>query len=120
MKSLNKNYKIRIRLKSFIKIDLVNNFLLLLRRLLMIYIKSNNLYLTQTIVLEKNLYKNTIIRSPHVNKQSQEQFEIRTYNCLITANIKFLSKKNLNNIMKLIELNIPFGFDVSINILENA
>ena len=120
MKFLNKNYKIKIRLKSFIKIDLVNNFLLLLRRLLMFYIKSNDLYLTQTITLEKKLYRNTIIRSPHVNKQSQEQFEIRTYNCLISVDFKFLSKKNLNAIIKLIELNVPAGFDVSIDILENA
>ena len=47
----------------------------------------------------KNIYSNTtIIRSPHVNKQSQEQFEIRTYNNLITISLYSL----INNNIKLI------------------
>ena len=42
MKNLNKDYKIKIRLKSFINIDLIQNYLILLRRLLFTNIKSKN------------------------------------------------------------------------------
>lgn len=120
MKIFNKNFKIKIRLKSFVKIDLIKNFLILLRRLLFSYNKSQNLSLSNTIILEKNLYKNTIIRSPHINKQSQEQFEIRTYNCLIILNLNSLTYYNVNNFLKLIKSNLPIGFDSYIDISENV
>ena len=119
MKNLNKDYKIKIRLKSFINIDLIQSYLILLRRLLFTNIKSKNLYLSNTITLEKNLYKNTLIRSPHVNKQSQEQFEIRTYNCLIILNLKSLTYNSIKNILRVIKSNIPIGFDFHIDINEN-
>ena len=118
MKNLNKDYKIKIRLKSFINIDLIQNYLILLRRLLFTNIKSKNLYLSNTITLEKNLYKNTIIRSPHVNKQSQEQFEIRTYNCLIILNLKSLTYNSIKNILRVIKSNIPIGFDFHIILMK--
>ena len=56
---------------------------------------------------EKNIY--TILRSPHVNQDSREQFEMRTHKRLI--DIKDPSKETMD---ALTHLDIPSGVDVEI------
>lgn len=56
---------------------------------------------------EKNIY--TILRSPHVNKDSREQFEMRTHKRLI--DILDPTPKVVEALMK---LELPAGVDVEI------
>ena len=56
---------------------------------------------------ERNVY--TILRSPHVNKDSREQFEMRTHKRLI--DIMNPSQEVMDSLMK---LELPAGVDVEI------
>ena len=59
---------------------------------------------------EKNIY--TILRSPHVNKDSREQFEMRTHKRLI--DILEPSPKTVDSLMR---LDLPAGVDIEIKVL---
>ena len=58
---------------------------------------------------EKNIF--TILRSPHVNKDSREQFELRTHKRLI--DILEASNKTVDALMR---LDIPAGVDIEIKL----
>jgi small subunit ribosomal protein S10 len=58
---------------------------------------------------ERNLY--TILRSPHVNKDSREQFEMRTHKRLI--DIIDPTTKTVNSLMS---LELPAGVDIEIKL----
>lgn len=58
---------------------------------------------------ERNLY--TVLRSPHMNKDSREQFEIRTHKRLI--DIVNPSAKTVDALMK---LDLPSGVDIEIKL----
>ena len=57
----------------------------------------------------RNLY--TVIRSPHVNKDSREQFEMRTHKRLI--DILDPTPKTVENLMR---LDLPAGVDIEIKL----
>ncbi|MBO8129548.1 MAG: 30S ribosomal protein S10 [Peptococcaceae bacterium] len=57
----------------------------------------------------KNIY--TILRSPHVNKDSREQFEIRTHKRLI--DILEPTPKTVDALMR---LDLPAGVDIEIKL----
>ena len=58
---------------------------------------------------EKNIY--TILRSPHVNKDSREQFERRTHKRLI--DILEPTSKTMDALMR---LDLPAGVDIEIKL----
>ncbi|MDD2234419.1 MAG: 30S ribosomal protein S10 [Desulfitobacteriaceae bacterium] len=58
---------------------------------------------------EKSVY--TILRSPHVNKDSREQFEMRTHKRLI--DIHEPSSKTVDSLMR---LDLPAGVDIEIKL----
>ncbi|WP_289002302.1 30S ribosomal protein S10 [uncultured Megasphaera sp.] len=58
---------------------------------------------------EKNIF--TILRSPHVNKDSREQFELRTHKRLI--DILEVSSKTVDALMR---LDLPAGVDIEIKL----
>ena len=58
---------------------------------------------------EKNIY--TILRSPHVNKDSREQFEMRTHKRLI--DILEPTSKTMDALMG---LDLPAGVDIEIKL----
>ena len=58
---------------------------------------------------ERNLY--TVIRSPHVNKDSREQFEMKTHKRLI--DIVDPTPKTVENLMR---LELPAGVDIEIKL----
>ena len=58
---------------------------------------------------EKNIF--TILRSPHVNKDSREQFELRTHKHLI--DILEASSKTVDALMR---LDLPAGVDIEIKL----
>ncbi|MCY4000382.1 MAG: 30S ribosomal protein S10 [Bacteroidetes bacterium] len=58
---------------------------------------------------QKSIY--TVLRSPHVNKKSREQFESRSHNRLI--DILSTSTKTVDALLK---LELPSGVDVEIKV----
>lgn len=60
--------------------------------------------------VKKSIY--TVLRSPHVNKKSREQFEMRVHKRLIE-----LVDTNPDTISSLINLDLPAGVDISIKML---
>ena len=58
---------------------------------------------------EKNIF--TILRSPHLNKDSREQFELRTHKRLI--DILEASNKTVDALMR---LDLPAGVDIEIKL----
>ena len=58
---------------------------------------------------EKNVY--TILRPPHVNKDSREQFEMRTHKRLI--DILQPTNKTVDSLMR---LDLPAGVDIEIKL----
>lgn len=58
---------------------------------------------------EKNIY--TILRSPHVNKDSREQFEMRTHKRLI--DILEPTPQTMDSLMR---LDLPAGVDIEIKL----
>jgi small subunit ribosomal protein S10 len=64
---------------------------------------------TGPIPLPTRINKITVLRSPHVNKKSREQFEMRTHKRLI--DIISPSPEVMDSLMK---LELPAGVDVEI------
>ena len=58
---------------------------------------------------ERNLY--CVIRSPHVNKDSREQFEMRTHKRLID-----ILDPTPNTVDSLMRLDLPAGVDIEIKL----
>ena len=58
---------------------------------------------------ERNLY--CVIRSPHVNKDSREQFEMRTHKRLID-----ILEPTSNTVDSLMRLDLPAGVDIEIKL----
>ncbi len=98
--------KIRIKLKSF-------DYMLIDRSAEKIIktVKSTGAVVSGPIPLptRKRIY--TVLRSPHVDKKSREQFEIRSHNRLI--DILSTSSKTVDALMK---LELPSGVDVEIKV----
>ena len=53
----------------------------------------------------------TVLRSPHVDKKSREQFEIRTH-----KRILFISEPTTKTIDAISKLNLPAGVDIRIKV----
>ena len=62
------------------------------------------------IPLPVKINRYTILRSPHVNKKSREQFEIRKYKRLLE-----ISEPTPQTITQLTKLDLPAGVDVVIS-----
>lgn len=62
--------------------------------------------------LPKKIKRFTVLRSPHIDKKSREQFEMITYNRLITLQCE----KEMNDIIFINHLydNMPFGVSIKI------
>lgn len=65
------------------------------------------------VPLPKNREVFTVLRSPHVDKKSREQFEIRTHKRLID-----IVDTNTQTLEALGKLNLPAGVEVGITIME--
>ncbi|HKB17228.1 MAG TPA: 30S ribosomal protein S10 [Planctomycetota bacterium] len=61
------------------------------------------------IPLPTRVERYTVLRSPHVDKKSREQFEIRTHKRLI-----YISKPTAKTVEALSKLNLPVGVEVRI------
>lgn len=74
--------------------------------------KSTGALVTGPIPLPTQIEKFTVNRSPHVNKKSREQFEMRTHKRLI--DIVSPTAKTVDGLKK---LNLPAGVDIKIKVL---
>ncbi|HEY5037529.1 MAG TPA: 30S ribosomal protein S10 [bacterium] len=63
------------------------------------------------IPLPTDINRYTVLRSPHVDKKSREQFEIRTHKRLVD-----IVNPNQRTIDSLMKLDLPAGVDVEIKL----
>ncbi|MDJ0973471.1 MAG: 30S ribosomal protein S10 [Planctomycetota bacterium] len=63
------------------------------------------------IPLPTRIERYTVLRSPHIDKKSREQFEIRTHKRIVF--IEEYSPKTVDSISK---LNLPAGVDIKIKV----
>ena len=96
--------KIRIKLKSFDHMLVDKSTAKIVET-----VKSTGAKVNGPIPLPTRINKVTVLRSPHVNKKSREQFEMRTHKRLI--DILEPSSEVMDSLMK---LELPAGVDVEI------
>ena len=98
--------RIRIKLKSF-DYNLVDKS----AEKIVKTVKNTGAVILGPIPLPTRKKRFTVLRSPHVNKKSREQFELATYKRLI--DIYSSSSKTVDALLK---LEIPSGVDIAIKV----
>ena len=96
--------RIRVRLRGF-DIELIDQS----SRAIVQTVEKAGAKVAGPIPLPTRINKFTVLRSPHVNKKSREQFEMRTHKRLI--DILDPTSKVMDALMK---LELPAGVDVEI------
>ncbi|MBW1645375.1 MAG: 30S ribosomal protein S10 [Deltaproteobacteria bacterium] len=100
------NQKIRIRLKAYDHKILDQSVLEIVNTA-----KRTGAMVAGPIVLPTEINKYCVLRSPHVNKKSREQFEVRTHKRLI--DIVEPTQQTVDALMK---LDLSAGVDVEIKL----
>lgn len=100
------NQKIRIKLKSY-----DHNLVDKSAEKIVKAVKATGAIVSGPIPLPTEKEKFTVLRSPHVNKKSREQFQLCTYKRLV--DIFSTSSKTVDALMK---LELPSGVDVEIKV----
>ena len=100
------NQKIRIKLKSY-----DHNLVDKSSEQIVNAVKATGAIVSGPIPLPTEKDKFTVLRSPHVNKKSREQFQLCTYKRLV--DIYSTSSKTVDALMK---LELPSGVDVEIKV----
>jgi small subunit ribosomal protein S10 len=102
------NQKIRIRLKSF-----DHRLLEQATKEIVGAVKRTGADVSGPIPLPRTIERFTVNRSPHVNKKSREQFEIRTQMRLIV--ISYPTPQTVDALKK---VDLPAGIDVEIKLVS--
>ncbi len=100
------NHKVRIKLKSY-DYNLVDKS----AEKIVKTVKATGAVVNGPIPLPTRKKIFTVLRSPHVNKKSREQFQLSAYKRLI--DIYSSSSKTIDALMK---LELPSGVDVEIKV----
>jgi small subunit ribosomal protein S10 len=98
--------KIRIRLKSYDVSLLDQNVVQIVQKA-----KGTGARIAGPIPMPTIINRYTVLRSPHVDKKSREQFEIRTHRRLID-----LLEPKPQTVEALMKLDLSPGVDVEINL----
>jgi len=98
--------KIRIKLKGY-----DHSILDLAAQQIVNTVEATGAIVSGPVPLPTHIQKFSVIRSPFIDKDSQEQFEIRTHKRLI--DIIETSSKTIDALTK---LNLPAGVDIDIKI----
>ena len=98
------NQKIRIKLKSY-----DHNLVDKSSEKIVRAVKATGAVVSGPIPLPTEKEKFTVLRSPHVNKKSREQFEIRTHKRLID-----IIQPTGKTVDALNKLSLPAGVDIKI------
>lgn len=96
--------KIRVRLRAF-DVELIDQS----AKSIVDAVQKVGAKVSGPVPLPTRIQKVTVLRSPHVNKKSREQFEMRTHKRLI--DIMDPSSDVMDSLMK---LELPAGVDVEI------
>jgi len=96
--------KIRIRLRSYDH-KMVDDSLVKIVDV----VKRTGAVLSGPVLLPTSIKKYTVLRSPHADKKSREQFEMRIHKRLID-----ISEPTPNTVEELMKLDLPAGVDVEI------
>jgi small subunit ribosomal protein S10 len=97
--------RIRVRLRGFDH-SLVDQS----ARAIVQTVKRTGAKISGPVPLPTRIQKYTVLRSPHVNKKSREQFEMRTHKRLIDI----YYESSGDTIEALMKLELPAGVDVEI------
>ncbi len=100
------NQRIRIRLKAFDHRLLDRSV-----REIVETVKRTGASIKGPIPLPTRINKYCVLRSPHVDKKSREQFEIRTHKRLMD-----IMEPTQNTVDALMKLDLPAGVDVEIRL----
>lgn len=103
---MQKQQKIRIKLKSYnhtLMVDSCDQIIETLSR--------NEAHIVGPIALPTKRKIYCVLRSPHVDKDSREHFELRIHNRMI--DIYTISSQTIDSLMK---LNIPAGVDIEVKL----
>lgn len=100
--------KIIIRLKSF-----DHKLLDQATKDIVVTVKRTGAEISGPVPLPRSIERFTVNRSPHVNKKSREQFEIRTQKRLVA--ISYPTPQTVDSLMK---VDLPAGVDVEIKLIE--
>jgi small subunit ribosomal protein S10 len=98
------NGKIRIRLKAFDHAVIDQTASDIVRTA-----EKSGARVAGPVPLPTRIERYTVLRSPHVDKKSREQFEIRTHKRLI-----YISEPTSKTVDALSKLNMPAGVDIRI------
>ncbi|WP_035589687.1 30S ribosomal protein S10 [Hippea jasoniae] len=98
--------RIRLKLKSF-ESDLLDSSV----KDIIEVIKKTGAKVKGPIPLPTKISRYTVLRSPHVNKKSREQFEIRTHKRLL--DIVEASQQTVDALMK---IDLPAGVDIEVKL----
>ena len=98
--------KIRIKLKSYNPNLIINSCGKIIETAL-----RTNATIVGPVVFPTKRKLYCVLRSPHVDKDSREHFEIRTHSRMI--DIYTLSSQTIDSLMK---LNIPDGVDIEVKL----
>lgn len=98
--------KVRIRMEAYDHEVLDQSALLIVEA-----VKKTGARVHGPIPLPTGIERYTVLRSPHVNKKSREQFEIRTHNRLIE-----IEEHSGDTIDALTRLQLPAGVEVEIKL----
>jgi small subunit ribosomal protein S10 len=96
--------KIRIRLRSYDHKMLDDSLIKIVD-----VVKRTGAVLSGPVLLPTNIKKYTVLRSPHTDKKSREQFEMRVHKRLID-----IQEPTPNTVEELMKLDLPAGVDVEI------
>jgi small subunit ribosomal protein S10 len=96
--------KIRVRLRGF-DVELIDQS----AKSIVQTVQKSGAKVSGPIPLPTRTNKYTVLRSPHVNKKSREQFEMRTHKRLID-----IIEPTTNVMDALMKLELPAGVDVEI------
>ena len=96
--------KIRVRLRAF-DVELIDQS----AKAIVQTVQKAGAHVAGPVPLPTRINKYTVLRSPHVNKKSREQFEMRTHKRLI--DIIQPTSAVMDSLMK---LELPAGVDVEI------
>ncbi len=98
--------RIRLKLKSF-EVDLLDSSV----KDIIDTIKKTGAKVKGPIPLPTKISRYTVLRSPHVNKKSREQFEIRVHKRLL--DIVEASQQTVDALMK---IDLPAGVDIEVKL----
>ena len=100
------NQKIRIKLKAYDHRLLDRSTVEIIET-----VRRTGAIVLGPIPLPTDINRYTVLRSPHVDKKSREQFEIRTHKRLVD-----IVNPNQRTIDSLMKLDLPAGVDVEIKL----